>query len=306
MDLSVIIVSYNTRELLRGCLSSVLSTLSSPLDYEVIVVDNASTDGSTAMVQDSFPQALVIVNEENRGFAAANNQAMGKSIGRHVMLLNSDTVVTEGALEGMVRFMEEHAEVGVVGPKLLFPDGRFQHSAFTFPTLPMIFFDFFPIHHRLISSRLNGRYPRALYDAGDPFPIDHPLGAGLMVRRRVIEEVGMLDEDFFMYCEEIDWCLRTKSARWQIFCFPCAEIVHYVGQSAKQFQSRMFVELHKSRYRLYEKHYSRSFARVARWLVLLGLTYRGLRDRWALWRGRLNRGALEDRLDAYRQVRLLL
>jgi GT2 family glycosyltransferase len=129
MDLSVIIVSYNTRELLRGCLSSVLSTLSSPLNYEVIVVDNASTDGSTAMVQGSFHQARVIVNEENRGFAAANNQAMGQSIGRHVMLLNPDTVVTEGALEGMVRFMEEHAEVGVVGPKLLFPDGRFQHSA---------------------------------------------------------------------------------------------------------------------------------------------------------------------------------
>jgi N-acetylglucosaminyl-diphospho-decaprenol L-rhamnosyltransferase len=305
MDLSVVIVSYNTRELLHGCLTSVISTLRSRLQYEVLVVDNASTDGSATMVQDAFPQVRLLINKENRGFAAANNQAIERSGGRHVILLNPDTVVREGVLERMVTFLDEHSQVGVVGPKLLYPDGSFQHSAFTFPTLPMIFLDFFPVNHRLTNSRLNGRYPRASYDVGGPFPVDHPLGAGLMVRRKAIEDVGLLDEGFFMYCEEIDWCMRVKKAGWEIYCFPQAEIVHFVGQSTTQSRDEMFVQLHRSRYRLYEKHYNRWFRRLARWLVLLGLTYQSLRARWATWRGRLDQDALQDRLRAYRQVRLL-
>jgi N-acetylglucosaminyl-diphospho-decaprenol L-rhamnosyltransferase len=306
MDLSVVIVSYNTRELLRGCLTSVISTLSSSRLYcEVLVVDNASTDGSVTMVQDTFPQVSLLINRENRGFAAANNQAIGKSRGRHVLLLNPDTLVREGALEGMVEFLDEHGQVGVVGPKLIYPDGSFQHSAFTFPTLPMILLDFFPLNHRLINSRLNGRYPRALYEAREPFSIDHPLGAGLMVRRKTIEEIGLLDERFFIYCEEIDWCLRIKRAGWKIYCLPQAEIVHYVAQSTAQFRDEMFVELHKSRYRLYKKHYAPRFRRMARWLVLLGLTYQSLQARWATWRGRLDQDALQSRLGAYRQVQLL-
>lgn len=305
MDLSVVVVSYNTRDLLRACLTSVISTMSSTANYEVFVVDNASLDGSAAMVKDTFPRVRLMANRENRGFAAANNQAIRESTGQYVILLNPDTLVRDGALERMAKFMEGHPNVGVVGPRLVFPDGSFQHSAFAFPTLPMIFFDFFPLNHRLINSRLNGRYPRALYDAGDPFPIDHPLGAGLMVMRRTIEEVGSLDERFFMYCEEIDWCMRIKEAGWQILCFPRAQIIHYVGQSTKQFRADMFVELHKSRYRLYEKHYSRSFLRMARLLVTVGLAYRSGWDRWAFIRGRLDREALEDRLSAYRRVGML-
>jgi GT2 family glycosyltransferase len=305
MNLSVVVVSYNTRDLLQACLTSVNSTMSSASNYEVIVVDNASLDGSAVMVKETFLQVDLIVNQENRGFAAANNQAIERSSGRYVILLNPDTAVREGALNAMVKFMDDNSEVGVVGPKLVFPDGRFQHSAFSFPTLPMIFFDFFPLNHRVLNSRLNGRYPRALYGAGNPFPIDHPLGAGLMVRREVIEEVGLLDERFFMYCEEIDWCMRIKKAGWEILCLPEAGIVHHVGQSTKQFHRDMFVELHKSRYRLYEKHYNRSFRRVARLLVTLGVAYRSMRDRWAFWRGSVEQDALNERLDAYRRIRSL-
>ncbi|NIN70232.1 MAG: glycosyltransferase [Anaerolineae bacterium] len=305
MNLSVVIVSYNTRDLLDACLASVTSTMGSASNYEVIVVDNASLDGSAAMVKETFRQANLIVNQENRGFAAANNQAIERSSGRHVILLNPDTVVREGALNAMVKFLEDNPEVGVVGPKLVFPDGSFQHSAFSFPTLLMIFIDFFPLNHRVLNSRLNGRYPRSLYDAGDPFPIDHPLGAGLMVRREVLEEVGLLDERFFMYCEEIDWCMRIKRAGWEIFCLPEAEIVHHVGQSTKQFHSDMFVELHKSRCRLYAKHYSRSFQRMAHLLVALGVAYRSMRDRWAFWRGSVEQDALNERLDAYHRIRSL-
>jgi N-acetylglucosaminyl-diphospho-decaprenol L-rhamnosyltransferase len=305
MDLSVITVSYNTRDLLRGCLDSVISTLGSRLEYELLVVDNASTDDSVAMVRDSFPQAHLFDNLDNRGFAAGSNQAIAESSGRYVILLNPDTVVREGALDGMVRLLEEHGDVGVVGPKLLFPDGSFQHSAFSFPSLAMIFLDFFPLHHRLSNSRANGRYPRRLYEMGEPFPIDHPLGAALMVRRQVIDEVGPLDEKFFMYCEEIDWCMRIKDAGWQIVCWPQAEIVHYVGQSTEQFRDKMYVALHKSRLRLYGKHYGSGFRRAARWLVTLGVWSRGLRDRWAARSGRLDQDLLERRLTAYGEIRSL-
>lgn len=305
MDLSVISVSYNTRDLLRGCLDSVISTLGSQLEYELLVVDNASTDDSVVMVRDCFPQVRLFDNLENLGFAAGSNQAIAESSGRYVILLNPDTVVREGALDGMMRLLEGRSNIGVVGPKLLFPDGSFQHSAFSFPSLAMIFLDFFPLHHRLGNSRVNGRYPRGLYEMGEPFPIDHPLGAALMVRRQVIDEVGLLDEDFFMYCEEIDWCMRIKNAGWQIVCWPQAEIVHYVGQSTAQFRDEMHVALHKSRRRLYEKHYGSGFRRAAHWLVTLGVLSRGLRDRWAAKRGQLDQDSLDRRLTAYREIRSL-
>jgi len=305
MDLSVISVSYNTRDLLRGCLDSVISTLGSQLEYELLVVDNASTDDSVVMVRDCFPQVRLFDNLENLGFAAGSNQAIAESSGRYVILLNPDTVVGEGALDGMMRLLEGRSNIGVVGPKLLFPDGSFQHSAFSFPSLAMIFLDFFPLHHRLSNSRVNGRYPRRLYEMGEPFPIDHPLGAALMVRRQVIDEVGLLDEDFFMYCEEIDWCMRIKNAGWQIVCWPQAEIVHYVGQSTAQFREEMHVALHKSRRRLYEKHYGSGFRRAAHWLVTLGVLSRGLRDRWAAKRGQLDQDSLDRRLTAYREIRSL-
>jgi N-acetylglucosaminyl-diphospho-decaprenol L-rhamnosyltransferase len=305
MDLSVVTVSYNTRELLRECLASVFSTLGPRLRHEVIVVDNASSDDSVAMIRDSFPQVRVLANSENVGFAAGNNQGLEESSGRYVILLNPDTVASPGALERMVALMEEQGDVGIVGPKLIYPDGEFQHSAFAFPTLPMIFLDFFPLHHRLLNSRLNGRYPRALYEKGQPFPIDHPLGAALMIRRSVLDEVGSLDEGFFMYCEEIDWCMRIKRAGWRILCCPRAEIVHYVGQSTAQFRDEMYVELHRSRYRLYQKHYSPSFRRVARWLVAVGIAYMCFRARWAHLRGELDAETLDRRLRAYREVRSL-
>jgi N-acetylglucosaminyl-diphospho-decaprenol L-rhamnosyltransferase len=305
MDLSVVIVSYNTRELLRGCLDSLFANLDAHVQHEVIVVDNASADGSVAMIRDSFPQVRLLANSQNRGFAASNNQAIRQSSGQHVFLLNPDTSVRKGALDSLMALLEERGDAGVVGPKLLFPDGSFQHSAFTFPTLAMIFLDFFPLHHLFLDSRINGRYPRSLYERADPFPIDHPLGAALMVRRPVIEEVGLLDERFFMYCEEIDWCLRIKEAGWRIFCVPRAEIVHYVGQSTRQFRDEMYVELHRSRYRLYQKHYSAGFRSAARWLVALGVWCQGLAARWAAARGRLDRSDFEARMRAYREVRSL-
>jgi N-acetylglucosaminyl-diphospho-decaprenol L-rhamnosyltransferase len=312
--LSIVVVSYNTRQLLKECLDSVYASLAgSSLTGEVIVVDNASHDGSAAMVQKHFPQVRLIANEENRGFAAANNQALRTieygtgdtphpPLSKYALLLNPDTIVGGSALATLVRFMDEKLRAGACGARLLHSDGSFQPSAFSFPTLLQVFLDFFPINYRLTNSRLNGRYPRHLYQAGKPFPIDHPLGAALMVRREAIEQVGLLDERFFIYCEEIDWCLRIKAAGWGIWCVPEAEIVHHVARSTGQFRDEMFVALWRSRYQLFEKHYSRLFQRIARCIVRMGLWAEGRRAQVAARRGEITESELTSRLTAYQRV----
>jgi len=301
LDLSVVIVSFNTRQLLDICLASLLADLrEAKLVGEVFVVDNASSDGSPEMVRERYPEVLLIASERNLGFAAANNLALRQAQGRYILLLNPDSQIVKGALEKLVSFLEVQPEVGMVGARLLYPDGRFQHSAFKFPTLAMTLFDFFPLNHRIINSRLNGRYPVAYYER--PFPIDHPLGAALMVRRKILEQVGFLDERFFIYCEEIDWCVRIKRAGWQIWCVPEAQVIHHEAQSTGQFREAMFVELFKSRYLLFAKHYGGAYQWAARQIVRLGLLRKMLQDRWWAWRGKLAKEDFEARLGAYGEV----
>jgi N-acetylglucosaminyl-diphospho-decaprenol L-rhamnosyltransferase len=322
VDLSIVIVSYNVRELLAQCLElvisnqySVISVQSSAqqlktehrtLNTEVFVVDNASHDGSAAMVREKFPSVILIENAENRGFAAANNQAFTPSRGRYVMMLNPDTVVHSGALETLVKFMDAHPRAGACGGKLLYADGTLQHSAFSFPSLAQIFLDFFPLNWRLANSRLNGRYPCAWYERGEPFQVDHPLGADLLVRRQTAEQVGWLDDRFFIYCEEIDWCMRIKRAGWQIWCLPQAEIVHHEAQSTRQFRDAMFVELWRARFRLFDKHSSRAFRAAARQIVRAGLWNAARQTRAAARAGKVTQDGLAQRLAAYSQVLGLL
>lgn len=299
MDLSIITVSYNVSTLLSACLSSVYQTLAqTPLAAEVWVIDNASRDDSAAMVRRDFPQAHLITNQENKGFAAATNQGLRQSQGRYLLLLNPDTQVLGDALQALVVFMEGHPTAGAAGTRLLHSDGSFQHSAFHFPTLPQIFLDFFPLHHRLLDSPLNGRYSRRLYAAGDPFPIDHPLGAAMMVRRETMTQVGVLDERFFMYCEEIDWAMRIRRAGWEIFCVPQARIIHHVGRSTRQLRDQMFIALWRSRHLLFAKHYSPTFRRLARILVYLGLRW----ERTRLARLGLSPAEMEARQRAFDTV----
>jgi N-acetylglucosaminyl-diphospho-decaprenol L-rhamnosyltransferase len=311
MDLAVVIVSYNVRELLAACLNSLFADLAAAgLESGVWVVDNASADGSADMVRRQFPQVELIAGERNVGFAAGNNlalKAMGFGQGdallpRHVLLLNPDTEVRPGALAALVGFLDGNERAGACGAALVYPDGSFQHSAFAFPTLWQIFLDFFPLHGRLLDSRLNGRYGRSHYRAGRPFPIDHPLGAALMARSATISGVGLMDERFFIYCEEIDWCMRVKKSGQAIYCVPGAVIVHHGGQSTGQFRQAMFVALWRSRYLLFEKHYSRAFRWLARRLVHLGLRAEMHRSRQMAARGEITAAELERRLAAYREI----
>ncbi|MDO8671558.1 MAG: glycosyltransferase family 2 protein [Dehalococcoidia bacterium] len=322
LDVSVVIVSFNTASLLADCLDSVygkhtelvqksetgsdrspLARNSEPtIPQEVIVVDNASTDGSRDMVSRRFPQVVLIANEDNRGFAAANNQAMQIASGRHVLLLNSDTLVLADAIPKLAGFLDQNPAVAVASAQLQNPDGTHQHSAFRFPSLLMTFFDFFPINHRLSNSRLNGRYPVPHDDR--PVEIDHPLGACMMIRRQVIDEVGMFDEQFFMYCEEIDWCLRMKKKGWRLYCLPAARIVHYGGQSARQIRGAMYAELFKSRARLNRKHHSYLFCLAARLIMKLGFWREGRRAERRFRAGSLDADGLGQELGTLKLARL--
>ena len=308
MDLGLVIVSYNTRQLTAACLESVYGALStSDLQASIVVVDNASSDGSAAMIRRRFTQATLIDSEENLGFARATNlgideMATSPTSPRYILLLNPDTIVSQGALPLMVSYLDRHPQVGVVGPQLSYADGSFQHGAFHFPTLWMAFFDFWTVHHRLADSRLNGRYPRRLYASGQPFPIDHPLGAALMIRWETIQQVGLLDGDYFMYCEEIDWCMRVKAAGWQVYCVPQAKITHLAGQSTQRFRDEMFIALWRSRYRLFEKHYGQLYQRLTRLIVRAGLRRRIRETERATRRGNLTKEEGEQRVAAYRQV----
>ena len=320
-ELAIIIVSYNTRKLLRACLGSVKADLErSGLEGEIWVVDNASSDGSAAMVQEHFPEVHLLALEDNTGFAGANNVALREISNatcdcatgaprcvspRYVLLLNPDTTVQPGALEMLAGFMGDHPDAGVVGAQLRYPDESFQHSAFRFPTLAQVFLDFFPLHYRLINSQLNGRYPRAWYKRGEPFEIDHSLGAAMMVRNEAIERVGLLDERFFMYCEEIDWCWRMKRAGWRVYCVPRAVVIHHEAQSTRHSREEMFVQLWRSRFRLFEKRYSPLFRWAARQLVRLGIGAEMEHARRAHLEGELGPEAYQRRMEAFQQVRYM-
>ncbi len=306
--LAVIIVSYNVRQYLERCLETVLADLpASGVKGEVRVFDNASSDGSQSMVVEKFPQVRLHASEVNVGFAAANNFVMKELMASpsppdYFFLLNPDTEVLPGATGTLLAFMEENPGVAVASPRLLNPDGSLQPSAFRFPGLIQTFFDFFPIHPRLYSSPLNGRYPGFLYRKGKPFPIDHPLGAAMMVRRKAVEEVGLMDEGFFIYCEEIDWCLRFRKAGWLVYCVPQAGVIHHIARSTSRFPEKALVELWKSRYRLFSKHRGPIFLRAFRLLVKAGLRFRAAEDSRLARKGLIPAEELARRLEAYRAI----
>ncbi|MHB1415741.1 MAG: glycosyltransferase family 2 protein [Chloroflexota bacterium] len=300
VDLSVIVVSYNTRELLRRCLRSALAAAETDnVSVELVVIDNGSADGSAAAVREEFPSATLLAFDQNLGFAAASNVGLARANGRYPLLLNPDTEVRPGAFAALVGFMDRHPKVAAVGPSLVYGDGSPQHSCFAFPTVAMQFLDLFPLHHRLLSSRLNGRYPLG---RKEPFPVGHPLGACMLIRREALAQIGALDEGFFIYCEEVDWCWRAQKAGWQVYCQPQAVVVHHGAQSTRQFAEKMFVELYRSRYRLMSRHYGRLRLAAARTVILAGVAKLALADRWAAARGRLGKAELQSRLQAYATI----
>jgi hypothetical protein len=315
LSLAVVVVSYNVRDLLRACLAGTYASLAldAGLDASVWVVDNASTDGSAEMVAAEFPQVRLISSSENLGFAGGNNLALrllgfetGPALPELVLLLNPDAEPLNDAIGQMAGFLRANPPIGGVGAHLLYPDGSFQHGAFRFPGLWQLWFDLFPPRTaRLLDSRLNGRYPRARYESGRPFPIDFALGAALMVRREAIQAAGLLDEGYFMYAEEVDWCWRIQRAGWPFYCVPAARVIHHSGASTRQFRARSFLNLWRSRRRLYERFYGPVRCWAAGFIVQLGMRAEAHRARAMASSGEISPEELNERVEMTRRVREL-
>jgi GT2 family glycosyltransferase len=272
MILSISIVSFNTCEILRKCLEAVENQISD-LQYEVIVVDNASSDGSQEMVQRCFPLVRLIPNTENQGFARANNQAIRQSQGDYIMLLNSDAFVMEGAVEGLLDVMNSSPDIGIAGADLVYPDGRAQVRHGPLPTL------FSEIRSLYGLDKSSGA--ENIKSSGKVLSTGVVSGACLMVRRKMLDEIGLLDENIFMFSEEIDLCRRAHEAGYRVVQVPSARVVHCEGGSTGHDERRLLL-LYKGKLYYFRKHSGRLAAALllaAMWTGTLGklLVYGALR-----------------------------
>jgi len=248
MDLSIIIVNWNTRDLLVNCLNSINKSITD-ISYEVFVVDNASTDGSVAILGKDFPEVSIIENSSNRGFAAANNQAFRIMRGRYALLLNTDTVLTEKAVSELYNFMESHPDSAMACGQLLNEDGSLQNSIASLPGIQKLFFNM-----PLLEMLFPHRFPSKRYHHEIPVEIESGIGACLIVRRSAMDKVGLLDERYFFFMEETDWARRMRDAGWKIHFVPSARIYHLQGRSIGDgILSRS--TFYMSRYRYFRKWY---------------------------------------------------
>jgi GT2 family glycosyltransferase len=258
MDLSIVVVNWNTKDLLLQCLESFYGSIDG-IETEVFVVDNGSVDGSVAAVKERFSGIILIANPINLGFAKANNQALKESEGHYFLLLNPDTRVKKGTIERLVSFAEAHPEAGVVGGQLLHADGSKQNSIANFPSLATEL-----LNKRLLRWLWPRTFPGKERDYSEPVEVDSVIGACMMVRRQAADEVGWLDEDYFLFLEETDWCFRMKKAGWKIYHHPLAELYHFQGKSAEPERKRARVEYYRSRYHFFKRNRG-----VCQWLVLV-------------------------------------
>ncbi|MFQ5613623.1 MAG: glycosyltransferase family 2 protein [Anaerolineae bacterium] len=300
MDLSIIIVNWNVKELLRDCLHAILAADVS-FELEIIVVDSASTDGSAAMVEAEFPQARLIASSENLGFARGNNLGVSLARGRYFLLLNPDTRLEDEALAAMLSYMDRHPGVGVVGPQLRYPDNRVQSSRRRFPTPGSLFWEstllgqWFP-HNRHIRAY-------HLADQADDIPqaVDWITGAALFIRAAAWQQVGPIDEALFMYFEETDWCRRCARAGWAIHYLPAARVIHYEGKSSEQVPAARAIRFQRSKVYYTRKWFGWRWALALRLFLLLTFAWQ-LAEETGKWLVGHKRPLRRQRMDAYWQV----
>lgn len=264
MQLSIIIINWNTRQLLASCLHSIQAHVTG-LDFDVWVVDNASSDDSIAMLTADFPTTRIIRNVENVGFARANNQAMRQSTGEFVLLLNSDAFLTPDAIESLMAVMRDHPKAGIVGARLLNADGSFQASHTPFPQLGQEFMMLTTLGRLLHGYYYPSRGPEI--ERG-PQTVDYVQGACLLARRTAFDQVGLLDEGYFMYSEEVDWCYTIIQGGWEVWYQPAAAIIHLGGASSRNRPIGRETDLYRSRVRFFRKHYGAAAATSLIGLIL--------------------------------------
>lgn len=271
MNLSVVIVSWNTKALTEACLRSVYDSLVDVATiYEIWVVDNASTDGTPEMIRREFPNVRLIENKKNFGFAGGNNQAIRRCTGKFILLLNPDTCVLRDGIERLTKFMEKNPRAGAAGSRLLNDDGSLQISCYPFPTLAK------ELWRLLHLDRLKpyGVYEQTRWSLSHPHPTEVIQGASLILRRETIDEVGLLDEEYFMYTEEVDLCFRIAKAGWDLWWVPGSQVIHYGGQSTSQVAGQMFLCLYQSKLQFFRKFYGRIGALLYKCILIIASLYR--------------------------------
>ena len=269
-ELSVCIVNWNTREDLEQAIASVLE--SDPgLNREVIVLDNASEDGSADMVRERFPDVVLIESEKNLGFAKGYNGTARRASGRYLLILNPDTLVRSGSFKRLIDFLDSHEDAAAVGPRLLNSDGTIQYSCRRFPKPMAAVLRNTVIGRILPRNRSTRDYLMADWDHDTAGEVDWVSGAAVCIRPKAWAEVGGFDEGFFMYAEDMDWCLRARKAGWKIYYCPDAVIVHRIGSSSDQRPVQMVIQFHRSMARFYAKHYAADWPWAVRALPVLGI-----------------------------------
>jgi hypothetical protein len=266
-DLSIIIVSWNVRELLQSCLASIAAGMGQ-LAVETIVVDSGSSDGSPEMVGEQFPWVRLLARPDNVGFPQGNNIGLAEAYGRYLLLLNPDTEIVGEALTAMVAYLEAHPDAGVVGGQLLNPDGTVQSSRRRFPTVATAFFESTWLQPLAPKSLLRRYYAEDIGDE-ETADVDWVKGACLMTRRTILEQVGPLDADYFMYSEELDWCKRIKTAGWRVVYLPEAKIIHHEGKSSEQAITARHINFQRAKLRYFHKYHGIMVTLALRIFLLL-------------------------------------
>lgn len=287
-DLGIVIVNWNTSGLLRKCLQTVFAS-EGDFTYRVVVVDNASTDDSASMVRDAFPQAELIVSEINGGFSYGNNIGLrylgyhdagnvDATAPRYAVLLNPDTEVPPTSLYEMVKYMDANPDVGMAGPKLLLEDGSLDKACRRgFPTPTVAFYHFSGLAKLFPNSPRFARYNMTYLDIDQTAEVDSVVGAYMQLRREVIEKIGLLDETFFMYGEDLDWAYRTKQAGWKVMYYP-EVVVWHIKRAASRKSKKAQIEFYRAMLIFYQKHYRQTTPLWLHALVMLGLTVKGGRE----------------------------
>lgn len=251
-DVSVVIVSYNSRDWLVACLESLLQHQGN-LDVEVIVVDNASSDGTDKMLRKRFPVVHLVANSENKGFSAANNQAFGIARGKYLLMLNPDTVAHHDAVQRMVDFLDVHPEASLVGPRIVDGKGIVDPSCHPFPSPWSVLAEFLGLP-RLYPGITSLRYWRWAHSGAEPIPVDWVQGACLMFRRELVDRVGLLDTTYFLFSEEMDFCRRAAGLGYQTYYLPSAVITHHGSGSTRQVPAVKIMSHHRSKLYYFQKH----------------------------------------------------
>jgi hypothetical protein len=258
VELSIVIVNYNSGNLLVQSLKSILESGLS-ISYEIIIVDNHSNDSSLIEAKTLYPKLKFFELASNLGFARANNTGINNLDSKYVLLLNPDTVVEPGSLQKMIEFMDASLDIGITGAKLLNPDKSTQLSCRSFPSwINALYNRYSPLTFLFPKNKYSARYLYTDWDHDKPREVDWVSGACMMVRSDVFRKIGLLDEKFFMYCEDVDLCYRAKLSGWKVFYYPYSVVVHYIACGKKKVAIKSIIDHHRSMYRFYRKHYSKN------------------------------------------------